>query len=111
MKPISHNHTIEKGTSYSYEVIIVGDSGLPVDLTNAQVKSVMKKDHTSTEEILFTTSITEPTTGKVLLSLSADDTKNIKHGTYVYDVVYSLNTIVNKVLSGVVTIMPTTSYF
>jgi hypothetical protein len=111
MIPISYNHTIDQGTSYSYEMIISDQSGTVVDLTNAQIRSVIKKDYTSDDIVSFTISKTEPMVGRIVLSLSATDTASLKAGSYVYDVMYSLNTIVNKVVNGVITVKPSTSSF
>ena len=111
MKPISYNHTIEQGTSYSYELRIADNAGSIVDVTNADIRSIMRKEWGSINGTSFTISKIEPVAGRIILSLSAEDTADIKAGVYVYDVIYSLNTIVNKVVSGLVTVNPTSSSF
>lgn len=111
MKPINFNHEIDQGTSYSYEMIISDQSGNIVDLTNADIKSAIKKDYTSSDIVLFTISKISPTNGRIILSLSATQTAGLKSGNYVYDVMYSLNTIVNKVANGVITVKPSTTSF
>lgn len=111
MKPISYNHSIDQGTSYSYELIIANSTGSVVDVTNADIKSVMRKEWGSATGVSFTVSKIAPTAGKVILSLSPEDTADIKAGVYVYDVMYSLNTLVNKVVSGIITVNPSSSSF
>jgi hypothetical protein len=110
MVPTEYNHYIEQGTSLSYSVTITDDNGSPVDLTNATVVSKMRKNYTSTSAQSFTISIIDYSTGKIQISLSPTETSLLKAGRYVYDLMYTLNTITNKVLFGIVTINPSVSY-
>ena len=87
--------------------------GSPFQLTDCDVKSVMKKSYYSssiTAEFVIT--INDPTEGILVMSLPYANTANISPGRYVYDVVIkdSSNTV-SRVLEGVVNVLPQVTVF
>jgi hypothetical protein len=80
------------------------ESNSPLDLSDYQVESQMRKWSGSLSYISFTTFVeVPPTSGKISISLTAEETKNIKPGRYVYDVlIIDSFGQKNKVVEGMV---------
>lgn len=102
-----YNLYIDQGVTFSTEITIADDFGNPVDLSNATLASQVRKSFISTTAWLFTITVTDPTNGVVVLSMTADQTGAMKPGRYVYDAQYQLtNGNVVRFLKGIVTIFP-----
>ena len=64
-----------------------GDDSGPLNLTGFTVSSQFRKHAGSTTKHDFTTTVDNPSTGKITLSLSATQSAVPKPGRYVYDIV------------------------
>jgi len=98
-----NNLIVNAGSDFSQSFNLEGgDSNSILDLTNYTVVSQMRKWSGSSSYISFTAEIVKPPTeGQVLLYLTAAQTKNIKSGRYIYDVVIIDNYgIKNRVVEG-----------
>ena len=99
-----NNLVINSGSDFSQSFNLEGSDNSPLNLTGYQVDAQMRKWSGSSVAITFTTTIEFPSTqGKILISLSSEDTTNIKPGRYIYDVVITDSLgIKNRVIEGMV---------
>ncbi|MGA1048325.1 MAG: hypothetical protein ACO3UU_09955 [Minisyncoccia bacterium] len=99
-----NNLVINSGSDFSQSFNLEGSDNSPLNLTGYQVDAQMRKWSGSSVAITFTTTIELPSTqGKILISLSSEDTTNIKPGRYIYDVVITDSLgIKNRVIEGMV---------
>jgi hypothetical protein len=83
-----NNLVINSGTDFSQSFTLEGIDNSPLNLTDYEVNAQMRKWVGSSTSITFTTSVEFPfTSGRILISLSSEDTVNIKPGRYVYDII------------------------
>ena len=103
------NLLIEQGATFEISLQIK-DGQDPRDLTGFTARSQMRRSHYSRRATDFTVDINNPTNGELTLSLTADQTKILKPGRYVYDVEVigpgAPPEVVSRVLEGVVTVSP-----
>lgn len=100
-----NNLIINSGSDFSQTFTLESSStNSALNLTNFEVDSQMRKWHGSSFAIQFDAEILFPlTSGKILLSLTSEQTKNIKPGRYVYDVLITDNFgTKSKVIEGMV---------
>jgi hypothetical protein len=99
-----NNLVINSGSDFSQSFSLEGINNSPLNLTGHQVNAQMRKWAGSSTSITFTTSIEFPSTGgKILISLSSEETLTIKPGRYVYDVIITDSSgIKNRVIEGMV---------
>jgi hypothetical protein len=99
-----NNLVINSGSDFSQSFALEGINNSPLNLTGYQVNAQMRKWAGSSTSITFTTSIEFPSTvGKILISLSSEETLDIKPGRYVYDVLITDSFgQKNKVIEGMV---------
>ena len=98
-----NNLIINAGSDFSQSFTLEGnDSNSTFDLTNYTVSSQMRKWAGSSSYTEFATEIVQPPAeGQILLVLTAAQTKQIKSGRYIYDVVITDNYgIKNRVIEG-----------
>ena len=100
-----NNLVVNSGSDFSQTFTLEGsETNSSFNLTNYTVQSQMRKWAGSSSSTPFTTQIQIPTSsGKISLSLTAEQTANLKPGRYVYDVVIidEFN-IKNRVIEGMV---------
>jgi hypothetical protein len=73
------------------------------NLVGYAISAQMRKWSGSSTAINFTTSTDPSTPGVIVLRLTADQTKNIKPGRYVYDVLISdAYSVKNRVIEGMI---------
>jgi hypothetical protein len=84
-----NNLVVNSGTDFSQSFTLEGSyNNSPLNLTGYTVAAQMRKWSGSSTAITFTTSIEFPSTeGKILISLSSEETLTIKPGRYVYDII------------------------
>jgi hypothetical protein len=100
---------IDQGTSYASTIDVFDPNGLPLNLTDYNARGQIRKTYASANAIDFTTNINQPTVGKVNISLTATQTRNMKPGRYVYNVeVYNSSGYVVRISEGQIEINPTT---
>jgi hypothetical protein len=82
------NLVINAGSDFSqtFDLVESDDSG-PLDLTNFTVSAQFRKHAGSSSKHDFTTAVSDPAQGKILISLSAAASSVPKPGRYVYDIV------------------------
>ena len=99
-----NNLVINSGSDFSQSFTLEGTNNSPFNLTGYEVDAQMRKWSGSSTAITFTTYIEFPSTsGRILISLSSEDTVNIRPGRYVYDVMITDSSgIKNKVIEGMV---------
>ena len=100
-----NNLVINSGSDFSQSFTLEGiDNNSPLNLTDYQVNAQMRKWAGSSTAITFTSSIEIPSTsGKILITLSSEETSSIKPGRYVYDIVITDSAqIKNRVIEGMV---------
>lgn len=102
------NIPIDQGSTFSSVVTVEGSDGLLFNLTGYTARGQIRKSYSSTTSTAFTCSITQPTLGRIELSLSANQTAALKAGRYLYDVevVNTSSGAVTRVVEGQVEINP-----
>jgi len=81
-----------------------GNSNSALNLEGHTVESQMRKWYGSSTSVSFNATIEDPpSSGKILLRLTSQQTSNLKPGRYVYDVVITDSfSIKNRVVEGMV---------
>jgi len=97
--------TINQNTNYTVNLIFTDNNGDAILMTNFIVNASFKKWYTSTNTIIFSTSINY---NIISLSLNPGQTANIYPGRYVYDVLISNNSsnTQSRVVEGILTLTP-----
>lgn len=102
-----NNLVINAGSDFSQSFTLEGtNTNSAFNLTNYTISAQMRKWAGSSTATTFTTSKIAPyTSGKILLSLTAAQTQDLKPGRYVYDVVIQDNyNVKTRVIEGMVLI-------
>ena len=77
---------VDQGSDYSIELTLSDESGHPLDYTGYDVYAQFKKGYGSnTSYAMFVTEI-DPVLGKINLYYSAEDSSQLRSGSYVYDI-------------------------
>jgi len=98
----SINLTIDKGTDFSLSLTLK-TNGVPIDLTDYEFSSKMRKHYGASDYYEFTVNKLEPmSSGRVTIGMASSLTSTISPGRYVYDVL---------VTSGIGTTAITSKYF
>lgn len=106
------NIVIEQGADFSRTYSLKSTSGAPLDLTNYTFDAKMRKWSGSAGYISFATTYnSDPTLGRVTLSLSNTLTGIITEGRYNYDIIIENqnSNIKTKVVTGQATVNATVS--
>jgi len=82
------NLIINAGTDFD-QIFTLENSSTddPLNLTNYEVSSYLRKHAASSSFTAFTASIANPALGRIQVSMAASVTSELKPGRYVYDVV------------------------
>ena len=99
-----NNLVINAGSNFSQTFTLESsDTSSSLNLTGYTVESQMRKYAGSSTAINFTSSIGLPqTSGKILISLTAAETTNIRPGRYVYDILITTGSTKTRVIEGMV---------
>ena len=102
------NINIDQGSAFLSVITVEDTAGNVVDLTGFTAAGQIRKTYASnTISATFGASITQPTLGKISLTLPASTTNGMKFGRYVYDVeITSSGGTVSRVIEGQVEVMP-----
>ena len=105
------NLRIDQGASFSSDVTVTDTDGDAFNLTGYTAAAKMAKGYASTRtRTSITTSIaSDPTTGVITLSLTADQTNALDApARYVYDIeiLRTSDSTVTRVIEGIITISP-----
>jgi mevalonate pyrophosphate decarboxylase len=98
------NLVINSGADFSQTFSLESvDNNSALNLTDYTVSAQMRKYSGSSTATIFTPYIIPPATlGKITISLTSEQTTNLKPGRYVYDVVITKNSIKTRVIEGMV---------
>lgn len=98
------NLVIDSGTDFSQSFNLeASDTNSPINLTNATISSQMRKHAGSLTATNFTAIISEvPTSGKIYISLTNQQTSNLKPGRYIYDIILNKSGSKTKLVEGMV---------
>ena len=80
------NLIINAGEDFTEDLEIFSASGTLVDLTDFTAQSQLRKHPDSTKFVEIAVSITNPTQGKINVSIADTITATIKPGRHVYDI-------------------------
>ncbi len=102
------NQVIDQGTTFSKQITVYETDGTTVqNLTGYTVAAQLRKNYTSTAYTTINATNNAPTSGVIVMSLTAVQTATLKSGRYVYDLqITAADTTVTRVLEGVITIRP-----
>ena len=101
------NLAIDQGSNTNVTILVTDASGSARNLAGYTSRSQLKRSYFSTTNTTFSVSISDPSSGEIVLSLTADQTANLKYGRYVYDVELVSNTgSVERIIEGIVTVYP-----
>ena len=108
------NLIIDQGTTFSTQITPTRSDGTLLDLDNFSPTGLIRKTETSSLAGTFTCSRTEnsPNQDTVTISLTSTQTKEIKPGRYMYDVIVKNNTspvTEYRILEGQVEFTPSIS--
>ena len=101
------NLYVDQGSFYRTYVTVSSADGSALDLTNYTVASQMRKSYQSSTAYDFTTSISNPTAGRVQIQLTSEASRLIPPGKYLYDLeVTSPSGEKTRVVEGLVLVNP-----
>ena len=105
------NLQIDQGATFSTDVTVSDTDGTAFDLTGytSSAKMALGYSSTRTRTTLTTEIASDPTTGVITLSLTADQTNNLEApARYVYDVeiLKTSDSTVTRVIDGIITVSP-----
>ncbi|MCM8766981.1 MAG: hypothetical protein NC901_02840 [Candidatus Omnitrophica bacterium] len=97
----------DQGATWSLYIKLTDSNNNPIDLTNYQIRSHMKKKYSDKNPIaIFQCYIINPLQGTFMLYLDKNITKNISKGNYVMDVEIESNGKVTRILEGSIQVTP-----
>lgn len=99
-----NNLIINAGSDFSQSFTLEGNNNFSLNLSGFTINAQMRKWSGSSSAITFTTSIEDPATdGRLMIRLSSEQTKNIKPGRYLYDILIADSYgIKSRVIEGMV---------
>ena len=100
------NIYIDQGTTFSFTIEVSDQYGDAKDLSDYTAASQMRKSFYTNTAIDFTADISSPLDGEVTISLTAEETSEIKAGRYVYDIEVVSDEETIRVLEGIVVVNP-----
>ena len=105
------NLRIDQGATFTSDVNVADSNGDAFDLTGYTASAKMAKGYASTRTrtSITTTINSDPTTGIITLTLTADQTNTLDApARYVYDVeiTQTSDSTVTRVIEGIITISP-----
>lgn len=81
------NIVIEQGFNFSINFELEDTStNEPRNLVGYGITAKLRKTYTSSNSVSFASSISSPSNGVISISLTSEQTNNLKPGRYVYDV-------------------------
>ena len=97
--------------SYVALILTLKKNNLALNLTGHTVLAQIRKTYGSTTSTSFTTAIdSDPSTGKVTISLTDTQTTALEEGRYVYDVLITNSSgIKTRAVQGIATVSPSVS--
>lgn len=94
----------DQGCTFSSTITVNGSTNEPFDLTGYSARGQIRKNYKSTNFVAFTCVVQG---GSVVISLTADQTRTMKAGRYLYDVeIYNISNNVIRIAQGIFEIDP-----
>lgn len=102
------NQIVDQGSTWSKQITVYETDGTTVqNLTGYTVASQLRKNYTSTAYTTINATNNSPTSGIIIMSLTATQTAALKSGRYVYDLqITAADGTVTRVIEGVITLRP-----
>ena len=102
------NQIVDQGSTWSKQITVYETDGTTVqNLTGYTVASQLRKNYTSTAYTTINATNNSPTSGIIIMSLTATQTAALKSGRYVYDLqITAADSTVTRVIEGVITLRP-----
>ena len=102
------NQIVDQGSTWSKQITVYETDGTTVqNLTGYTVASQLRKNYTSTAYTPINATNNSPTSGIIIMSLTATQTAALKSGRYVYDLqITAADGTVTRVIEGVITLRP-----
>lgn len=102
------NISVDQGSDYTLTLAVKDDDGSSTDLTTYSANAKFKKSYGSAQTHLFTTQVTDASTGQLKITLPAETSSNVEYGRYVYDItIDSISLDVTKrIQEGILIIRP-----
>ncbi len=103
------NLQIDQGATWTNTITVYEeDATTAINLTGYTVAAHMRKNYTSTNKHIITTTVQNPATlGKIVMSLTATQTAAITAGYYLYDIeITSAAGAVTRVMEGKIQMKP-----
>ena len=102
------NQIIDQGSTWSKQITVYETDGTTIqNLTGYTVASQLRKNYTSTGYTTINATKNSPTSGIIVMSLTATQTAALKSGRYVYDLqITAADGTVTRVIEGVITLRP-----
>jgi hypothetical protein len=100
---------LEQGTTFTTQITLDDNTGMPYNLNNFTVASTAKRSYYSSNAIItFVTTIYDAANGVIQLSANTASTSNAPSGKLVYDVVIkeTATGVVTRVLEGRIFVSP-----
>ena len=98
---------VDQGTTFNTQLNLSDDNGQPINLSGYTVTAQIRRWYTPANAISFSTSIPQPNTGIIQLSLDANTTAGMYYGRYVYDVLtINSSNVITRVVEGILTVTP-----
>ena len=99
---------MDAGADFSTGITLYADNGItPLDLTGYTFKAQMRKSFASSTAYTFTCTVSNPTVGQLILTMSNTVTNGIKAGRYLYDVeMVDATNYKTRPIEGVVIVSP-----
>ena len=94
------NLTINTHSDFSENLELYQVGGKKTNITGYTLYSHMRKHPDSTSHTTFTVGITSAADGVLTLSLNTTQTRNLKPGRYVYDILVSSGSTVYNIVNG-----------
>ena len=102
------NQIIDQGSTWSKQITVYETDGTTIqNLTGYTVASQLRKNYTSTAYTTINATNNSPTSGIIVMSLTATQTAALKSGRNVYDLqITAAAGTVTRVIEGVITLRP-----
>ena len=108
MAAVPINLVIEQGTDYYATFTVTNDDGSHLNLSGFTGTCKVKRTYSSSgTPISLTLGFVDRTAGKIFISMTADQTTNLKARRYVYEIILtSPNNVKGRVIEGLIEVTP-----
>jgi len=99
---------MDQGATFNNSITLVNDTtNTAINVSGYTIRSQMRKSYYSANATAtFVCNISDSANGIITMGLAASNTANIKPGRYLFDLETENNSIVTRVLEGIITVTP-----